>query len=234
MKDPIKLYFMDKIQSLILRFNKCQTNKEKNKKESPLDIPLHLFKESELSPPNYFEIRKEYRQKEMIRDDLIKDNLKKSTGKLEKHIEEYETKSKFNSRIIKDGLDNQKSCIEQKLKERRESKSMNRSYRSQIKQKSELSVEIKKQKSITNIRLSKNVFQDQTLNIFLNKSNSSNDIDYKSQNSQNNIENKNHDNPFYENQNENENCINNNYHNLVIKEDEKKIFSDNFLKDYLT
>ena len=170
MKDPIRFYFIDKIQALILNFNlkknlesienfknkknenfdsfknliicedfkNSDTDEEKLKKNysEDLKIPMKLFNDENISGENIFKIRKEFRQKKMMNNNKIGNDMRKSHDFLNKKIENFETNFKKNSEIIKNGLDFQEIRMSQQLNLRRErSKSKSRSTSIIIKKK---------------------------------------------------------------------------------------------------
>ena len=127
-KDPIKTYFIDKMQRVVVNYNKSSTklNAEnfitKNRKNISLKIPLiskELKKGKKLYKLRRLKLQKEIQMNQEIEK---KNELRKSYLD---ELKKFEKNNELNTSIIKDGLEMQKNGIRDKLKKRRE-KSMTR------------------------------------------------------------------------------------------------------------
>ena len=126
-KDPIKIYFIEKIQILVSLFNKKNNSAKKlikKKKSNNNILPLKFLKENK-NGKKIYEIRKVLKKKELVRKTKIKDE-NDNKNVLKKNLEKYKIKERMNSSIIKQQLDKQMSYIDKKLLKRRE-KSWNKS-----------------------------------------------------------------------------------------------------------
>lgn len=139
-KDPIKLYFMDKMQTTVFNFNKSKQKaeadnyfekiKEKNdkntKRSSNLFKPMKKYEKEISNGKQLFDIRKAKREREhFLYSKYQKENVKEDK-KLKNKITEFNKNSEQNTKLIKSHLDKQQDNINGKLRERRE-RSMERS-----------------------------------------------------------------------------------------------------------
>ena len=127
-KDPIKIYFIEKIQILVAFFNKKKNSSKKLKKPKKNNqtlLPIKFLKENK-NGKKIYEIRKILKKKELVRKSKIEDG---NHNNVINNIEKFEKKDKLNSSIIKQQLDRQLSYIDKKLLKRRE-KSWNKTKNS--------------------------------------------------------------------------------------------------------
>jgi hypothetical protein len=151
MKDPVKLYFMDKMQSVLVNYNKRENqnfsnnhkkqrdeiniNKNENQMENNIknnnslstSIPMQFLKKSD----KFYELRRNKRIQEMKMDDQIKKKDENFENEFLNNMKDYEKKNSINTSVIKDQLKIQTSSIQEKLQKRRDksmSKSIERSF----------------------------------------------------------------------------------------------------------
>jgi hypothetical protein len=124
-QDPIKIYFIEKMQRVVINFNKSPNfktkeeiyNKQSNK-EKFNDRYVDMFATQIQQGKDIYEIRKLKLENEMKLDQFIeKGNERKSY--LEE-IKKFEENNETNTSIIKDNLIQQRRNFDDKLKERRE------------------------------------------------------------------------------------------------------------------
>ena len=132
------MYFMDKMQAVMVNFNKIQKKQKIYKKKESRrkintsaltrSIPVSLLKDKKAK---FYEFRKQKRIKEMQLDEKINLNKNNYEKNFEKNLKNFQRKSLINSTVIKDQLKGQTDNIKQKLKRRRDksmSKSIERSF----------------------------------------------------------------------------------------------------------
>jgi hypothetical protein len=135
-KDPIKLYFMDKMQSTVFKFNKSKEKAEAesflgnikkiNQKNTNLPKksiefkPMQKYEKELSSGKQLFDIRKAKREGEHFLYSKFQKENEEGDTKLKKKLNEFDKKSENNTELIKTNLDLQKNSIRSKLKERRE------------------------------------------------------------------------------------------------------------------
>ena len=143
-KDPIKLYFMDKMQATVFNYNKSKEKVEaddyfekinelniqkkyKNKKRSSnLFKPMKKYEKEISNGKQLFDIRKAKREREHFLYSKYQKENQNEDKKLKNKITEFNKKSENNTKLIKSHLNKQKDSIKSKLRQRRE-RSMERS-----------------------------------------------------------------------------------------------------------
>ena len=133
MKDPIKFYFMDKMQIVILNFNKRKIkniltestktlnleNKKKNKKIIRIETKNYIG-------TDLFDLRKATREKKYFFFNKVqKINKNNEHHSIENRIKEHKEKNQRNNDLIKNQLTSQRERFIVKIKQRQE-KSLNK------------------------------------------------------------------------------------------------------------
>ena len=129
-KDPIKTYFMDKMQRIIINYNKskskinAETYIKKNLNPKRVSSLLKLNTKSSKNNTKLYELRRLKIQKEIQMNNEIDKKTELRKSYLEE-IQKFEKNNELNTSIIKINLEKQKKGINDKLKKRRD-RSMSR------------------------------------------------------------------------------------------------------------